>query len=465
MSEAPDIGAPARLPAHIMALLATPFVNRTQHLQKIHQSLWGPDRRAVAMVPASLRAMHGIGKSAIVAEYVRRLFERYGQVAWVDAGDIATLPAQLVASAAASGATVGRRGSLRDCAQRALTHMARPYDNKPWLVVFDDVADIDALAAFLPGGYAHCLMTSNHVFWPDAVETCKVDVLGSDDAAQLLMTISGEAEIDAAHALALQLGYLPLALRQAGAYARQTGITLSDYQVIVQAAHEHQQSAGNTSAASATTALLLQHLRAQPGDGFALLQNLAFMRANDIQADWFRSAAGEGNGGNAPAPDPLARAIELLVQYELIGVGSDDSDAAILCVNTIVQEAVRQRLAQEKLVPHGRAGLITTLIGQLEDPMNARSPIAHLAALRASFQSETDTAADQDVWDVVERHLDAPAPRYGDSALAASPDTNRLGWAIGALGAITIAAICGALAVFWPATIAPVVDAFSALWR
>jgi hypothetical protein len=98
----------------------------------------------------------------------------------------------------------------------------------PWLLVFDNAADVASVAAFLPpAGAGRVLITSQNPHWPGG--TVEVPVLGRDVAAGFLVSRTGDPGRQAARDLADVLGGLPLALEQAAAYLQATGDTLAGY--------------------------------------------------------------------------------------------------------------------------------------------------------------------------------------------------------------------------------------------
>lgn len=72
-------------------------------------------------------------------------------------------------------------------------------------------------------------MTSRHRGWGSLGTTVAVGALDATESVQLLTALSGDPDASAAAELAGQLGGLPLALVQAGAYVDQTGMSLSRY--------------------------------------------------------------------------------------------------------------------------------------------------------------------------------------------------------------------------------------------
>jgi hypothetical protein len=103
-----------------------------------------------------------------------------------------------------------------------------------WLVILDNVtdpADVKPLLARAPAG--RYLITSRRATgWHDTAVPIRLDVLDPAEAIDLLTAILTQdrpREVDGAAELCAELGYLPLAIEQAGAYLAQAGATPRGY--------------------------------------------------------------------------------------------------------------------------------------------------------------------------------------------------------------------------------------------
>ena len=102
-----------------------------------------------------------------------------------------------------------------------------------WLLVFDNVPDRAAVERFLPpAGPGRVLVTSRNPHWPPG-QALDVPVLDLEVAAGFLVTRTGDLDEQAARELAGELGGLPLALEQAGAYVQASGGSLAGYLGVV----------------------------------------------------------------------------------------------------------------------------------------------------------------------------------------------------------------------------------------
>jgi tetratricopeptide (TPR) repeat protein len=101
---------------------------------------------------------------------------------------------------------------------------------RAWLLVYDDAKDQATIAGLVPlSGPGQVIITSRFADWRGAVTTLRAEPLDDETGADFLQARTGEGDRPAALTLAKRLGGLPLALEQAAAYCRDSGIGLVDY--------------------------------------------------------------------------------------------------------------------------------------------------------------------------------------------------------------------------------------------
>ncbi len=170
---------------------------------------------------AVLCGLGGAGKTSVAVEYAHRHAAGLWVVWQLSAEDPARLAAGFAELAAHLGAGDG------DAVGRVHAVLARRDD---WLLVFDNVPGPGSVAGLVPpAGGGRVVITSQFGSWPGR-QVLEVPVLDRAAAARFLLDRTGAAGLEEeASELAGELGGLPLALEQAGAYMQASGRTVAEY--------------------------------------------------------------------------------------------------------------------------------------------------------------------------------------------------------------------------------------------
>ncbi|WP_053742923.1 tetratricopeptide repeat protein, partial [Streptomyces sp. NRRL WC-3618] len=209
-------------------------LGRQEQLAWLRGALSGRREGAITQGGA-VHGLGGIGKSTLALHYAHRHRDDYTLIWWINAASpdeietsLAVLTQTLVPGWAA---TAGRAVQVAWARQWLAWHPG-------WLLVYDNVDNPDDLAPYTGALHqGHHLATSRRTTgWPDTTPTLTLGNLHPEDAATLLCrlvlkdaTPTARQQADA-RALAADLGYLPLAIKQAGAYlAQNRGISLDAY--------------------------------------------------------------------------------------------------------------------------------------------------------------------------------------------------------------------------------------------
>src|SRR5262249_39793942 len=99
-----------------------------------------------------------------------------------------------------------------------------------WLLIFDNVPRPDAVRDYLPqSATGHVLITSRNPNWGAVATPLPARGFDRAEAVSFLLNRTKQTDAAAADGVANELGDLPLALAQAGAYVEAVGITLAEY--------------------------------------------------------------------------------------------------------------------------------------------------------------------------------------------------------------------------------------------
>ncbi|MFF2205725.1 tetratricopeptide repeat protein, partial [Streptomyces sp. NPDC058145] len=211
------------------------FVGREQELTDLRGMLTGEGSAAV--VQSRVRAIHGlggVGKSTLALHYADRYRSAYTLVWWITAESPEAIVTCLAGLAMALCPQWAQGAGPDERAAWAITWLQAHPD---WLLIFDNVEEPAHLRPYLgtlAGGH-HLATSRKATGWHALALTMALGLLSLEEAADLLCTIAfpnltpNGGQREAARRLAKDLGCLPLALEQAGAYIYRTGISLDTY--------------------------------------------------------------------------------------------------------------------------------------------------------------------------------------------------------------------------------------------
>jgi len=206
-----------------LANLPTPpglFVGRAGELARLDAALAGPG----GVVVQAVHGLGGIGKSTLAVYWAAARAGEYTLTWWITAATPVGIDAALAVALQSALSGVLPIEALREGAVQWLAA------HQGWLLVLDNVtdpADVAPLLARAPAG--RYLITSRRATgWHATAVPVRLDVLDPAEAQALLSAILTQdrpREVDGG----AELGFLPLAVEQAGAYLAQAGATPREY--------------------------------------------------------------------------------------------------------------------------------------------------------------------------------------------------------------------------------------------
>ena len=292
-----------------------------------------------------LHGLGGAGKTQVAVEYCYRVANAFDVVWWIRAetpaslvGDYASLAERLHLVPDGERDQQVAVGAVRDWLNR----------HGRWLLVFDNAAGPEHVRAYLPqASTGAVLITSRNPDWRNLARRLRVGPLAESDAVRFLLDRTGQTAEDEALALAGELGCLPLALEQAGAYMDATGTGIAEYLTLFRTRrgelwkrergpHSHPEPV------EATWSLALEGARNAAPAGIGLLNLCAYLAPDGIPLPLLAAAAADLPKSLALAlDDPLQmnEAVAGLRRYSLV-----DGGAEALSVHRLVQAVVRDQM-------------------------------------------------------------------------------------------------------------------------
>ena len=204
------------------------FIGRMQFLQTLKEKLSAKVSRRFNYRVA-LHGMGGIGKTQCALGYAYANKTEYDRIYWISAVDQTSLLSGYQNIAKHARLPGLQSATPAEIADAVLSWLKV---EQKWLLVLDNLDDIKVAGRFLPenGPEKHTLITTRD---PNAnsilAEPLEVPLLDSEDAIDLLSTLSeidvapGSEERKQADEIVKELGYLPLAIEQAGAFVKAVG--------------------------------------------------------------------------------------------------------------------------------------------------------------------------------------------------------------------------------------------------
>jgi tetratricopeptide (TPR) repeat protein len=204
------------------------FTGRADLLISLHKMLNIVGKPA-AITQAAIHGLGGVGKSSLAAEYAHLHVDDYAGVWWTAAENRTVLITSLAELAGVFDSRFANESNTERAAKAALATLAN--QERPWLLVYDNVSDPDGIRELRPTKGARLLITTRHPDWGGQASELEINVLERSEAIDFLLKRTDRTDTDGAAGLAEALGCLPLALDHAGAYVTSAAISFQEYAV------------------------------------------------------------------------------------------------------------------------------------------------------------------------------------------------------------------------------------------
>ncbi len=330
------------------------FTGRKTLLEKLHVQ-HQPDKAYQTIVLSTVSGLGGVGKTQLAIYYLYHAQHRYNLRAWFRAENaIVLLMDYRMFAQEFDLLPMEEELSSAQVIEAVKRYLEKHTD---WLAVYDNAGSRDEIKEFLPTQGGQVIVTTRRPEWHDVGMKIEMSVFTSEEAIEYLRKFTGIQDQEPALAeLSNALGYLPLALNQAGAYIKKRNITIQHYlQEYYQCAAKVLQSRpqtttedSNTDTVSSTWQISLQAIvedekrNGEPHLSFPVLQAMAPLHAEDISRDvlekWLLEQKLVSDAESAKLA--LDKVIGYLLGYSLIFV---DVARKTVSIHRLVQKIIRQR--------------------------------------------------------------------------------------------------------------------------
>ncbi|WP_344445033.1 tetratricopeptide repeat protein [Kitasatospora nipponensis] len=311
------------------------FTGRRAELAEVRAEL----TRSAGTAAVVLHGLGGVGKTELALQYAHLHSESYDLIWWIDSA----LPGATEAALAAIAEQLSPHWTGTKPALPARAAWARSWlqQHDRWLLIHNNMEEpalLGDLLGKLPRG--HHLITSRYATgWQRQVRLVGLGVLPRTDSVALIgswVPFASPREEWHAGQLAGELGDLPLALEQAGAYMNQTMTSVEEYrsslhEFLDEAALDH---AGDEQTVAGVWALTLTALAESNPLCIELLHTLAWLDPDGLPRELLADLTA--------GPVQTKTALGLLHAYSMVTLSLEE-----VSVHRLVQKVLRDRAARE----------------------------------------------------------------------------------------------------------------------
>lgn len=338
------------------------FTGREDLLQHLHNVLHREHTMALTQSWA-ISGLGGIGKTQIALEYAYRYRQDYRFVFWSSAATRDMLQAGLVTIARLLCLSEMDDGDHKQMLAAATNWLAT---HQGWLLILDNADDVEVIYdAIPPERSGHLLLTTRAQALGSLAQRVNVESMGMVEAALFLLRRTKllapdspldrihESDLTSAEVIAIEMGFLPLALDQAGAYIEEIGCSLATYLELYRTHRaELLRRRGHVSpdhpeSVATTWSLNFRHVEQAKPTAADLLRLCAFLEPDAIPEELFS----EGRAALDPALQALAanelqinEAIEVLRCFSLVQLQPRQQ---MLRLHRLVQAVLQDAMSEE----------------------------------------------------------------------------------------------------------------------
>jgi len=318
------------------------FTGRKELLEKIRQTF--ENNEETINLTQAIVGLGGIGKTQIARKYASNYRNEYEYIWSVNAETNSGMDSSFQDFAQEAG-IINDAKDTNAIKKEVLKWM---YNNDNWLFIYDNAENVETLQPYLPEnrtGRRHVLITSRYKYWKSIAKEISLELFSPDEAAEFLTHRTDLPTDEHQKALAERLGYLSLALEQAGAFISQKDdYSYEKYLMRLKKYHlemfKNNPDIYSKKSVDATWNISFQSIENESSK--QLLHLFAFLAPVNIGRYWFIQA-------KDVLPQPLKEtvadehefedAIEELTKYSLVTLKDD-----AFSIHRLVQEVIRDSL-------------------------------------------------------------------------------------------------------------------------
>src|SRR5579859_7250042 len=335
------------------------FIGREDLLTQVHTQL---QQGRTATLSQAISGLGGVGKTQLAVEYAYRFHQDYQAVLWTHAESTEVLTSSYTEMATLLNLPV------KDSQEQAVIIQAIKVwlqNHRDWLLILDNADELDILPAFLPprlGG--HVIITTRAAAPGRFAQRLLVETFPQAQGILFLLRRTGLIPLDAdasqaspedqtvVELITQEVGGLPLALDQIGAYLETTGSSLAAYwqlyqQHRVDLLKDYRGMLVDHPPIATTWSLSIARVEERNPAAVDLLRLCAYLSPDAIGEDILIQGADTlPSALSAVVANGylLDQAIEALRAYSLI---TRDAQAKALAVHRLIQTVVRDSLPTE----------------------------------------------------------------------------------------------------------------------
>jgi len=314
----------------------------------------------------ALYGLGGVGKTQTALKYVYSKKKYYRSIFWISAVNQATLRTEFQKIMTLTQPNIPVPDSPDQIAN--LVH-AWLEQQSSWLLIFDNLDDINVIEGFLPvnNNRRHTLITTRN---PNAeyipVQGLEVNLMSGSEATKFFLIRAGfpldsESHISETGKIVKELGYLPLAIEQAAAYTRESKRKIEEYLPLYQASRSSRQHLYNwvphgprayQYSVATTWNISITQIEAESslgGIASDLLRLCAFLNPDGILVEFLK----RGSPRIKPELKDLLEdeirldgALQLLQRFSLIKLISEPRS---ITIHRMVQEVIQHNMDDDTL--------------------------------------------------------------------------------------------------------------------